>query len=267
MALMTSIAEGERDFFVSFNKADRAWATWIAWILEEAGYSVIFQDWDFKGNFVLEMDRAHTQSRRTIAILSPDYLTSKFTAPEWAARFAQDATSEHDLLIPVRVRPCDLQGLLAQVGYVDLVGVAREQARERLLNRVAGIRLKPKEEPFFPGPPVPAAMRLIPSEPQFPATQHNLPPANPDFVGREEVLTNLHDLLTNARGPAVLTQSISGLGGIGKTQTALAYCYRHLADYRLVWWLRAEGKAALSADYATLAEPLCLDPGSEQEKL
>src|SRR3954466_13072776 len=152
---MTDTLEGQRDFFVSFNKADRDWATWIAWVLEEAGYSVFFQDWDFTGNFVLEMDRAHTQSRRTVAILSPDYLTSRFTAPEWAARFAQDATSEHDLLIPVRVRPCELQGLLAQVVYVDLVDVAREQARERLFNRVAGIRLKPKEEPFFPGPPVP----------------------------------------------------------------------------------------------------------------
>src|SRR3982750_1359861 len=211
---MTNGTDDKRDFFISFNQAERAWATWIAWVLEEAGYTVFFQDWDFTGNFVLEMDRAHTRSRRTIAILSPDYLTSRFTAPEWAARFAQDATSEHDLLIPVRVRPCELDGLLAQVGYVDLVDVAREQACERLLNRVAGIRLKPKEEPFFPGPPVPAAMRSVPSEPQFPAMQHNLPPANPDFVGREEVLTNLHDLLTNARSPAVLTQSITGLGGI-----------------------------------------------------
>jgi hypothetical protein len=40
----------KRDFFISFNKADRAWATWIAWVLEEAGYSVFFQDWDFRGN-------------------------------------------------------------------------------------------------------------------------------------------------------------------------------------------------------------------------
>ena len=27
----------------------------------------------------------------------------------------RDATSEHDLLLPVRVRPCELQGLLAQL--------------------------------------------------------------------------------------------------------------------------------------------------------
>jgi hypothetical protein len=87
---MADAPGGKRDFFVSFNQADRAWATWIAWALEEAGYSVFFQDWDFTGNFVLEMDKAHAQSRCTVAVLSPDYLPSRFAAPEWAARFAQD---------------------------------------------------------------------------------------------------------------------------------------------------------------------------------
>ena len=31
----------------SFNQGDCAWATWIAWVLEEA-YSVLFQDWDLR---------------------------------------------------------------------------------------------------------------------------------------------------------------------------------------------------------------------------
>jgi hypothetical protein len=83
---MTDASDDKRDFFVSFTQADRAWATWVAWALEGAGYSVFFQDWDFQGNFVLEMDKAHARSRRTIAVLSPDYLTSRFAAPEWAAR-------------------------------------------------------------------------------------------------------------------------------------------------------------------------------------
>jgi hypothetical protein len=162
---MTNASDGKRDFFVSFNRGDRVWATWIAWTLEAAGYSVFFQDWDFKGNFVLEMDKAHTKSRRTLAVLSPDYLTSRFTAPEWAARFAQDATSEHDLLIPVRVRPCALEGLLAQIVYVDLVGCGEEAARLKLLQRVEGIRLKPDEPPLFPGE---ASHEAVPEQPSFP---------------------------------------------------------------------------------------------------
>src|SRR3954462_14895960 len=77
----------KRDFFVSFNNADRAWATWIAWVLEEAGHSVWFQDWDFRGNFVEHMNRAHQQADRTLAVLSDYYFGSDFTLAEWSARF------------------------------------------------------------------------------------------------------------------------------------------------------------------------------------
>jgi hypothetical protein len=28
-----------KDFFISYNKADRRWAEWIAWQLEETGYT------------------------------------------------------------------------------------------------------------------------------------------------------------------------------------------------------------------------------------
>jgi hypothetical protein len=169
---MTDASDGKRDFFVSFNQADRAWAAWIAWVLEEAGYSVYFQDWDFKGNFVLEMDKAHSQSRRTIAVLSPDYLASRFTAPEWAARFAEDAGSQHDLLIPVRVRPCTFEGLLAQIVYVDLVGCDEAAAKKRLLDRVSGIRMKPDEPPLYPSKP--AGHSTIP---------HSTISERPDFPG------------------------------------------------------------------------------------
>jgi hypothetical protein len=162
---MTDGVPAKRDFFVSFNQADRSWATWIAWVLEEAGYSVWFQDWDFTGNFVLEMDKAHTLSRRTIAVLSPDYLTSRFTAPEWAARFAQDATSEHDLLIPVRVRKAEPQGLLRTIVYIDLVGCDEATARQRLLDRVRSIRRKPEEPPLFP---TGTGHAVVPDRPQFP---------------------------------------------------------------------------------------------------
>ena len=42
------------DFFVSYNKADETYAEWIAWNLEDAGYTTVIQVWDFKAghNFV-----------------------------------------------------------------------------------------------------------------------------------------------------------------------------------------------------------------------
>lgn len=54
---MSSPGPDRRDFFVSFNSADRAWAEWIASELEAAGYTTYFQHWDFApgANFVIEM--------------------------------------------------------------------------------------------------------------------------------------------------------------------------------------------------------------------
>ena len=120
--------EDRKDFFISYNKADKAWAEWIAWELEEAKYKVILQDWDFHAgsNFVLEMQRAAELSDHTIAVLSSDYLTALYTQPEWAAAFAQDPTGEKGTLIPVRVKKCELKGLLKPIIYIDLLDQPEE---------------------------------------------------------------------------------------------------------------------------------------------
>jgi hypothetical protein len=143
----------QRDFFISFNKADRQWASWIAWTLEEAGYTVFFQDWDFGigSNFVLKMDEASRQSRATILVLSDNYLAAKFPTAEWAAAFALDPVGEHRKLLPVRVRDCRPEGLLGPLVYVDLAGVADEdEARGKLLAAVGPDRAKPKNAVRFP---------------------------------------------------------------------------------------------------------------------
>jgi hypothetical protein len=85
-----------KDFFISYTRADKKWAEWIAWQLEEAQYSIILQAWDFQlgMNFVLEMDKATKVARCTLVILSPDYLSSQYTQPEWAEAFRRDPKSE-----------------------------------------------------------------------------------------------------------------------------------------------------------------------------
>jgi hypothetical protein len=156
----------KKDFVISYNSADRQWAEWIAWQLEKAGYDTVIQVWDFRpgSNFVLNMQRAAEQASHTIAVLSPNYLNSRYTRPEWAAAFAQDPAGEKGMLLPVRVEECDLKGLLSQVIYVDLVGLTEEAAREALLKGVEQGRAKPTSEPPFPG----SAKRRIPERPSFP---------------------------------------------------------------------------------------------------
>ncbi|MFZ0694366.1 MAG: toll/interleukin-1 receptor domain-containing protein [Alphaproteobacteria bacterium] len=142
------------DFFISYTSADEAWAEWIAWTLEENGFKAVVQKWDFAAgsNFVLEMQRAAAQAKRTIAVLSPDYLSdSRFGAAEWASAFAKDPDGLKRALIPVRVRACAAEGLLNTIVHVDLVGLDEAAARKRLLDNVTGARRKPAGRPSFPG--------------------------------------------------------------------------------------------------------------------
>jgi predicted ATP-dependent serine protease len=66
-----------------------------------------------------------------------------------------------------------------------------------------------------------------------------MPQRNLHFTGREERLTALRQGLIDKEA-TVLTQAISGLGGVGKTQLALEYSYRYASQYVLVCWVRAE---------------------------
>lgn len=155
-----------KDFFISYTGSDRTWAEWVAWVLEEAGYSVVIQAWDFRpgGNFVLDMQKA-TEANRTIAVLSSLYLQKPFPQSEWAAAFAQDPTSISRKIIPVRVEDCNPSGLLGQIVYVDVFNCDEPEAQQRLLSAVKDGRMKPTQRPGFPGKP---AQREVPNHVPFP---------------------------------------------------------------------------------------------------
>jgi len=75
---------------------------------------------------------------------------------------------------------------------------------------------------------------------------------NPHFAGRESVLTNLESLLPSQGGGLA---TLFGLGGVGKTQTAVEFAFRRCGQ-ALTWWLPAEEPSGLLAEYCTLAPSL-----------
>ncbi len=215
----TEVTEGDGsygnwDFFVSYTQADRAWAEWIAWILEEDGHRVLVQAWDFVpgSNWIQGMQAGTRDAARTIAVLSPDYLGSVFGQAEWQAAWAQDPDGAGRGLLVVRVRDCDRPGLLAGVVGVDVFGIAEAEAKARLRRMIAGAlagRAKPAVAPGFPG-----AGRAMPHEPRFPGALPRIfkvPARNPNFTGRGPDLEQMaRDL---AAGSAVTVQAVRGMGG------------------------------------------------------
>src|SRR5437762_4835878 len=94
----------------------------------------------------------------------------------------------------------------------------------------------------------------------------NVPfPQNLFFIGREDLLTQLHDQLQKGR-TAALSQAISGLGGVGKTQLAVEYTYRFHQDYQAVLWAHAESPETLISSYTEIATLLNLPVKDTQEQ-
>ena len=146
--------EKKKDFFISYNSADKDYAEWIAWQLEEANYTTVIQAWDFRpGNdFILEMQKAASSANQTIAVLSDNYLNALYTHPEWSSAFADDPKGDKRKLIGVRVSKCQLEGMLKNRIYIDLAVISdKKTAKKILLEGVKEGRNKPASEPSFPG--------------------------------------------------------------------------------------------------------------------
>ena len=213
--------------FISYNRADRDWAEWIAGTIETAGYKPIIQAWDFRPgeNFVLRMQQAAAEANITIAVLSEAYLKADFTQPEWAAVFSQDPTGVNRRLIPVRVGECHLTGMLSSIIYIDMVNLGEQDAQRVLIDG-----LKPTGKPVGPirfpgqwtGPSVPNA----PFPPDL-AQLHGVPELPPHYLSRTEDLSGLKQKLLAGDGNVGITGTssavgVQGMGGIGKTVLATA---------------------------------------------
>ena len=97
----------------------------------------------------------------------------------------------------------------------------------------------------------------------------NVPPPDLNFTGRDRLVRELHQLLSDRESlPAVRIAAIHGLGGIGKTLLASEYAHLHSGAFSGVWWAPAQERSVLVASLAALAarfdERLANEPNQER---
>jgi hypothetical protein len=143
--------------------------------------------------------------------------------------------------------------------------VTMSQAAERPTSISATSELEAPEHLQSPTPHITTFVHGLgerqPGDP--PPVWGNVPPRNLNFTGRDDLIDELHAHLTAGGTTVVLPATLHGMGGIGKTQTAVEYIYRHLDDYDLVWWIAAGQATQIRSGLTELAKQLNL-PGSSE---
>jgi MinD-like ATPase involved in chromosome partitioning or flagellar assembly/tetratricopeptide (TPR) repeat protein len=242
------------DIHISYAPEDRMWADWIAWVISRAGFRILPLGTSAAGSIAQdEAQRGAASATRIIVVLSAAYVRSPQAAGAWEALAAADPAAKRRQLIPVQVAEVRPTPPFSDRTPIDLTRLDEGQAVEALLHEL-GRSPQSLEHPADPGSPEPRWPRTIPPV-------WNIPTRNAAFTGRNAVLETLRDQLAGSGKAVVLPQALYGLGGVGKTQVALEYAHRYMANYDVVWWISAEQPELVNPALAKLASKLGIRVG------
>jgi AAA-like domain/TIR domain len=131
------------DVFISYSHRDKDWVRgWLVPRLKDAAVRVCIDHESFEpgAHSITEMERAVLQSRKTVLILTPDYLQSEWSAFENILVQTLDPAGRHRRLLPVLLVHCEPPPRIGIRTYIDLTRSEKHaQGVERL---IAAIRLR-----------------------------------------------------------------------------------------------------------------------------
>jgi TPR repeat protein/predicted NBD/HSP70 family sugar kinase len=251
----------KKSFFISYTGADIERAKWVTKTLEDNGYTAIIQARDFLvgTHFPQNMDEALKNTEAVLTIVSARYLSSDYCRSEWLTAYRQDRTGGRRYIIPVRVEEVVPEGMLARNIYIDIFGDMDEDERKKKL--LLGMKerlqkLKEGEE---------SDEEQTENFWKNEKTVKSLPYCrNGYFTGREKTLADLQSALLSKDAMHPI-QVIAGLGGVGKTEIALEFCYRNLSRFHTVWWMPAEDTIGLDTAYKKLGDAKGILSGNEKD--
>ena len=196
-----------------------------------------------------EISRALASAKVAIPLVSAEFLASDFILNEELPRLLSAAENDGVVIIPVILGPCAFNEVedLAQFQSINpptqplsaLSKSKREQVLVRLSSAVSGALAAQAKTP---------ANEAVSS-----GKLCGVPARNPLFCGREELLKQLAEALTES-GRAAL----SGLAGIGKTESVIEYAYRNRQRYSVVFWIKSDSRQQVYASFVDAARFLDL---------
>lgn len=216
---ITTSSDFEYDVFVSYSHRDSEWVRkWLVPRLEEAGLRVWF---GVKAGAPLsvEIERAITQSRVILIVLTPDYLNSQWASFENVLVWTLDPAARQRRVIPLMLQPCELPLRIRMLTYADFT--RSDQTDFQFSRLLAGIGIR--EAPL----------------PTLPYADSTIKPVDYDLrVVRNLLMAALTDddltALCFDHFRTVYEEFSVGMSKGQKVQRLIEYCERHLELDRLL---------------------------------
>lgn len=134
------------DAFISYSHEDSAWVrdTLLLYLESEClRVCIDFRDFEPGAPILTEMERAVLQSRKTLLVLTSDYLASEWAEFENILASTLDPAARRRRVIPLLLKPCELPLRIRTLTYLDFTGAESEFELQRL---VAAVRSEPKAD-------------------------------------------------------------------------------------------------------------------------
>lgn len=250
--------------FVSYIAADGMWADWLAAALGLAGYKVVNQSWNFVAGE--NLDRRAVEASDTsdciVLLISIAFTTSPYSSEYWARRLIGQVARQAQIL-PVKIEPGQLPESLADHSFLDITNKSAASTLVQLLDELAERGLVTSTASLNLGDP--AVARDFPgSGPEI----SNLPPRNGNFTDRLGTIEAVRQVLQPGHNSESLKVcALHGMGGVGKTQTAIEFAHRFGNRYSIIWWIRAEHSAGIADNLMWLARELDMSEVVEQSQI
>ncbi len=239
----------KKDFFISYSGKDINVVAWLNQTLEEAGYTTVMQMRDFPTgtDFVANINDAFKTSERVIAVISNNYLNSKYTTAELNTALALSWREGKNILVPILIENIDFiahYNIAAPIAYLDISAIlddpvaASSLIKERMHQLVTSERLPSVFE---------LPLRISPA-PTIPPKYYE------KLFGREK---DLKAVVEAINGTTKIV-AICGEAGVGKTALATEVVaeFNKTAEFDSKIWINTERIAFLSDKATRISNPI-----------
>lgn len=225
---------------------NRMWADWTESVLKRSGCAVTLHD---ISSGPVERPAATT---RSLVLFSNSFQKSRHRESAWRTLTSPAPDGTPASVVALRLDEARLPDSYDDNNSADLHRLDEQECLAALLGAVGVPGLSydgSSQTARFPG----TAPRIW-----------NAPQRNSTFTGRNVILDALREQLRSGMSVVLpQPQALFGLGGVGKTQVALEYVHRFMADYDLVWWISAEDPDNMPASLAELGRRIGAPGGSD----